>query len=112
MQTTEQFFEDFQEAGMLVPASWTPSVAAGGGAAVATNVRYRAIDDDYADGMVVARMPSIEYPVSWLPGLIEGESITLDLSSLGGSASVAFTVRKPPMKDLDGTRAKAFLRHG
>ncbi|MBL8518190.1 MAG: hypothetical protein JNM76_14610 [Betaproteobacteria bacterium] len=110
MQTTEQFFEDFQAAGMLVPAAWTPSVDAGGGAAVSTNVRYRNMDDDYADGMVVAQHPSIEYPTSWLPGLIEGETVTLDLSSLGGSASATFKVRAAPRRGLDGTRAKAFLK--
>lgn len=110
MTTTEQFFEDFQEAGMLVPASWTPSVAAGGGAAVATHVRYRNLDDDYADGMAMVQHPSIEYPVSWLPGLIEGETVVLDLSDLGGSATASFKVRNAPRRDLDGTRAKAFLK--
>jgi hypothetical protein len=108
--STEQLFQDADDAGFLVPASWVPSVAAGSGPPIATKVFYREQDEDYLSGMVAVNFPSMSFPSSWLPGLIENETVTLDMSSLGGSAAAVFTVRKATDRDLDGTRTKAYLK--
>lgn len=111
MKTTASFFEDFDAAGYLVPATWTPSVEAiaDGAAAglVTSKVRYRESDETLMDGMALIASPSAEYPVAWFPGLIEGEEITI---TPPGQAAQVFIVRMPPRRGLDGTVAKAFLK--
>ena len=72
-----------------------------------TNVRYREMDDDFLDGMVVGAFPSIEYPAAWLPGLIEGEDLTI---TPAGQTTQTFRVRTVPRRGLDGTVSKAFLK--
>lgn len=111
MQTAEEFFQGFDEAGFTVPASWTPSRAAIGAGAtdatITTSIRYRELDDDIADGMITGSFPSMEYPASRLPGLIEGEDITI---TPPGQSPALFRVRLVPRRGLDGTVAKAFLK--
>lgn len=111
MKTTASFFEDFDAAGYLVPATWTPSaeaIAAGAAAGtVAKKVRFREADDAFMDGMVIGAFPSIEYPVAWYPGLIEAELITVTPPE---QAAQVFVVKMPPKRGLDGTVAKAFLK--
>lgn len=99
MLTSAQFFESFNEAGFLKPASWTPS---GGGGPYAAKVRLRAPDVSILDGTVIASDREIDYVTDQLPGLKEGEAITVD--------AVAYVVRKPPMKRLDGTVSVAELK--
>ena len=111
MKTSAQFFEDFNAAGFLVPASWTPSpdaIAAGATAGIKlTNVRYREMDEDFLDGMVVGAFPSIMYPTAGLPGLIEGEAIAITPPE---QTAQTFRVRAVPRRGLDGTVCKAFLK--
>jgi hypothetical protein len=99
MLTSAEFFESFNEAGFLKPASWTP--LAGGGPYIA-NVRLRAPDVAILDGNVIASDREIEYVTEQLPALKEGEAITVD--------GIAYVVRKPPMKRLDGTVSVAELK--
>ena len=111
MKTSASFYEDFLAAGFLTPAAWTPSpnaIAAGATAgAINTNVRYREMDDDFMDGMVIGAFPSIEYPTASLPGFSEGEEIAIIPT---GQIAQTFRVRAVPRRGLDGSVAKAFLK--
>jgi hypothetical protein len=107
MQSTEDFYQSFDDAGMLTPLTWQPST---GGPLLTAKVRYREVDNEYLDGMVTADYPSISFPASWLPGLGSGENVTIDLSGKGQGSAVAFGVRVAPKRMLDGTEIKAYLR--
>lgn len=98
MDTSDEFFEAFDEAGFLKPASWTPS---GGGGPYAPKVRYRAPSTVVLDGGLRTVDHEIEFVTAQLPGLAEGEQITVD--------GVLFRVRQKPEQLLDGTVSRAEL---
>lgn len=98
MITSAEFFESFQEAGFLKPASWTPS---GGGTTRTANVRYRASVADVLSDAVRATDHEITYVTDQLPGLTENERITVD--------GRAFRVRQKPTPLLDGSVSRAEL---
>lgn len=98
MLTSAEFFESFDEAGFLKAASWTPS---GGGGPYTPKVRYRAPSTVVLDGALRTVDHEIEYVTVQLPGLAQGEQITVD--------GVAFRVREKPEQLYDGTVSRAEL---
>lgn len=99
MKTSESFFASFQKAGFLKPASWTPSF---GGGPFTANVRFTMPDYELVNGEVQIADYAIRYPTSQLPGLKEGEVITV--------SGVAYKVRTAPKRILDGTVTRAELK--
>lgn len=98
MLNSAEFFESFQEAGFLKPASWTPSA---GGTPRTGNVRYRAGSVDVLNDAVRTTDHEITYVTAQFPGLKEGERIAVD--------GQLFQVRQKPTALLDGTVARADL---
>lgn len=98
MDTSAEFFEAFGEAGFLKPTSWTPS---GGGGPYTPRVRYRAPSIVVLDGGMRTVDHEIQYVTDQLPGLAEGEQITVD--------GVLYRVRQKPEQILDGTVSRAEL---
>jgi hypothetical protein len=109
VKTTEQYFESFLRAGFLKACSWTPSA---GGATVLTNVRFKSPDIEVAIGTAQTPDYTISFPASYLPGLKEGETLTISNVTINGAivASVNFKVRRAPEQLLDGTEMRAVLR--
>ena len=109
MKTTEKYFESFLRAGFLKACSWTPSV---GGATVLTNVRFKSPDIEVAIGSAQTPDYTIGFPASYLPGIKEGETVTISDVTIDGVAvpSVGFKVRRDPEQLLDGTEMRAVLR--
>lgn len=98
MLTSAEFFESFDEAGFLKSASWTPS---GGGAPYTAKVRYRAPSVVVLDGGLRTIDHEIQFVTAQLPGLAEGEQITVD--------GLLYRVRERPEQILDGTVSRAEL---
>ena len=99
MLSSASFFESFDKAGFLKPASWAPS---GGGGPYEPKVRLVTPDTLLQDGTVVVADFEIRYVTAQLPGLKEGEAITVD--------GVAYKVRRAPMKLQDGSVSRAELK--
>lgn len=99
MLTSAKFFESFDKAGFLKPASWIPS---GGGGPYAAKVRFLTPDAALVDGLVVTADFEIRYVTEQLPGLKEAETVTVDGTN--------YKVRTPPMKILDGSVSRAELK--
>jgi hypothetical protein len=98
MQTTDKFFESFKKAGHTRLASWTPSA---GGPAQTADVLYRAPGQDVLQGEAFATAYTIRYPATKFPGLIRGETVTID--------AVNYKVKEDPRSELDGTRMLAHM---
>lgn len=109
LKTTEEFFESFKRAGFLKACSWTPS---GGGATVSTSVRFKSPDIDVAIGTAQTPDYTMAFPASWLPGIKEGEIVTISNVAISGAIvpSVNFKLRGDPEQLLDGTEMRAVLR--
>ena len=75
MLTTEKYFESFDKAGFLKTASWTPST---GGGPYTCKVRFRAPSSVILNGTLRIVDFEIEYPAIQLPGLRQGEQLTID----------------------------------
>lgn len=93
MLSTADFYEAFDAAGFLKPASWTPST---GGAQQTGSVRFRSPDVELFAGGQVSREYSISYQASLFPGLKTGETVIVD--------GVTYKVRRSPEAELDGSR--------
>jgi hypothetical protein len=98
MLSSAKFFEGFDKAGFLKPASWTPS---GGGGPYTPRVRYRAPATTLLSDGLRTVDHEIQYVTEQLPGLAEGEQITVD--------GVLYRVRMRPEALLDGTVSRAEL---
>ncbi len=98
MLTSAEFFESFDEAGFLKPASWTPSWST---TTYSPKVRYFASSDELLDRSMRAQDYAIQYVAEQLPGLKEGEQLTVD--------GVLFRVRERPELIFDGTVARAAI---
>jgi hypothetical protein len=99
MLTSAEFFESFDEAGFLKPATWTPF----GGLARThrQGTLPRAFDDDMLDGALRTIDHEIQYVTDQLPGLAEGAKITVD--------GTPFRSASGPSGSLDGTVSRAEL---
>jgi hypothetical protein len=99
MKSSAEFFESFDKAGFLKPSSWTPSF---GGGPYTPKVRFTCPDMEILNGEVLAADYAIRYVSDQLPGLKEGEQITVD--------GTLYRVRTPPRRILDGTVSRAELK--
>jgi hypothetical protein len=98
MLTSAEFFESFDDAGFLKPATWTPF---GSSTVLTAKVRYRAPSTTVLDGALRTIDHEIQYVTDQLPGLNEGDAITVD--------GTPFKVRQRPERILDGTVSRAEL---
>lgn len=98
MITSAKFFESFDKAGFLKPASWTPS---GGGGPHEPRVRYRSPATTLLSDGLRTVDHEIQYVTDQLPGLGEGEQLTVD--------GVLYRVRMKPEPLFDGTVSRAEL---
>jgi hypothetical protein len=100
--TTEEFYEAFQEAGMLRPAVWSPSW---GAAPQEAQVRYRAPSSDAFGGDQFSVDYTMRYAASAFVGLKRLEPITI----VTPNGSENFVVREDPESRGDGSEREAKL---
>ena len=106
METAEQFYEAFGEAGFLKSATWTPL---NGAAAITRQVRFRAPTRELLGGDAFDNDYTVEYPATHFPGLKRGEVLAIVSDPVNALVDGNYRLRQDPRSELDGSVHRAFL---